>query len=72
MEEDKAKRTPVEIRRIGGRFSQLSFIREGKCGFGKKSCQILEVFIVIVLIFLAWSLLSLPLIFYHLETQEVS
>ena len=72
MEEDKAKRAPVEIRRIDGRFSQLSFIRKEKRGFGNKSCLILQVFVVIVLIFLAWSLSSLPLIFYYLETQEVS
>ena len=69
MEEDKAKRAPVEIRRIDGRFSQLS---KEKRGFGNKSCLILQVFVVIVLIFLAWSLSSLPLIFYYLETQEVS
>ncbi len=37
----------------------------------RKTCQILEVIIVIALIAFVWGLFSLPIIFYHLETDKV-
>ena len=75
MADSKAKRPPVELRRFGRKLSQLnelSFIDDEKRGVGYKIWQIVEVLLVILLIFLAWGLLSLPVIFYYIDIQEVS
>ena len=72
MADSKAKRPPVELKRFGKRLSQLNELDDEKRGVGYKTCQILEVLLVILLIFLAWGLLSLPVIFYYIDIQEVS
>ena len=78
MADSKAKRPPIELGRFGNKisqlsvFRQLSYIDDEKQGVGYKICQILEVILVILLIILAWGLLSLPVIFYFLDIQEVS
>ena len=78
MADSKTKRPPIELGRFGKKisqlsvFRQLSYIDDEKQGVGYKICQILEVILVILLIFIAWGLLSLPVIFYFLDIQEVS
>lgn len=47
-------------------------IVEGEKGVGFKICQAVELIIVIILIVVAWGLLSLPAVFFYADTEQVS
>ena len=72
MDRSKAKRRPpIELGLIGGRFSQLTFIDfDEKRSVGYRISEILEFIFVLLLIFLACGVLSLPVIFYYVDIQQ--